>query len=74
MAWREQAWRQVAAPLYRLYSHTYGETLEEARAVAVEAVEAYLESLQMDDEPSPEDDVVEPSPLVEAVRVRLGRG
>jgi hypothetical protein len=42
--------------------------------VAVEAVEAYLESLQMDDEPSPEDDVVEPSPLVEAVRVRLGRG
>jgi predicted RNase H-like HicB family nuclease len=53
---------------------TYGETLEEARAVAVEAVEAYLESLQMDDEPSPEDDVVEPSPLVEAVRVRLGRG
>jgi antitoxin HicB len=53
---------------------TYGETLEEARAMAVEAVEAYLESLQMDDEPIPEDDVVEPSPLVEAVRVRLGRG
>jgi predicted RNase H-like HicB family nuclease len=39
---------------------TYGGTLEEARAMAVEAVEAYLESLQMDDEPIPESDVVEP--------------
>ena len=53
---------------------TYGETLEEARAMAVEAVEAYLESLQMDDEPIPEGDVVEPRPLVESVRLRLGRG
>lgn len=53
---------------------TYGETLEEARAMAVEAVEAYLESLQMDDEPIPESDVVEPSPLIEPVRVRLGHG
>ena len=41
---------------------TYGGTLEEARAMAVEAVEAYLESLRMDDEPIPESDVVEPSP------------
>ena len=38
---------------------TYGETLEEARAMAVEAVEAYLESLRMD---------------VESARLRLGRG
>lgn len=53
---------------------TYGETLEEARAMAVEAVEAYLESLQIDDEPIPESDVVEPSPLIEPVRVRLGHG
>jgi antitoxin HicB len=53
---------------------TYGETLEEARAMAVEAVEAYLESLQMDREPIPESDVVEPSPLIEPVRVRLGHG
>ncbi len=52
---------------------TYGETLEEARTMAVEAVEAYLESLQVDDEPIPESDVVEPSPLIEPVRVRLGR-
>ena len=54
---------------------TYGETLEEARTMAVEAIEAYLESLQLDDEPIPESDVVEPRPpLVERVRVRLGHG
>jgi predicted RNase H-like HicB family nuclease len=53
---------------------TYGETLEEARAMAVEAVAGYLESLQIDDAPIPESDVVEPSPLIEAVRVRLGQG
>jgi predicted RNase H-like HicB family nuclease len=32
---------------------TYGETLEEARAMATETIEAYLESLQVDDEPIP---------------------
>jgi predicted RNase H-like HicB family nuclease len=53
---------------------TYGETLEEARAMAVEAVEVYLESLQIDDAPIPASDVVEPGPLIEAVRVRFGRG
>jgi predicted RNase H-like HicB family nuclease len=53
---------------------TYGETLEEARAMAVEAIEAYLESLQVDDEPIPESDVVEPRPLIEPVCVRLGHG
>ena len=53
---------------------TYGETLEEARTMAVEAIEAYLESLQLDDEPIPESDVVEPGPLIESVRVRLGHG
>jgi hypothetical protein len=50
------------------------ETLEEARAMATEAIEAYLESLQADDEPIPESDVVEPGPLIEPVRVRLGHG
>ena len=53
---------------------TYGESLEEARAMAVEAIEACLESLQVDDEPIPESDVVEPRPLIEPVRVRLGQG
>jgi predicted RNase H-like HicB family nuclease len=53
---------------------TYGETLEEARTMAVEAIEAYLESLRADEEPIPESDVVEPRPLVEPVRVRLAHG
>jgi antitoxin HicB len=53
---------------------TYAETLAEARAMAAEAIEAYLESLQIDGEPHPESDVVEPGVLVELVRVRLGRG
>jgi antitoxin HicB len=53
---------------------TYGETLEEARTMAVEAIEAYLESLLVEDEPIPDTAVVEPRPLVEPVRVRLGHG
>jgi predicted RNase H-like HicB family nuclease len=53
---------------------TYGETLEEARTTAVEAIEAYLASLHVDDEPIPKSDVVEPRPLVEPVRVRLAQG
>ncbi len=53
---------------------TCGETLEEARAMAAEAIEAYLESLQIDGEPIPESDVAEPGVLAEAARVRLGRG
>ena len=36
---------------------TYGETLEEARTMAVEAIEANLESLQIDGEPIPDSDV-----------------
>jgi antitoxin HicB len=53
---------------------TYGESLEEARTMAAEAVEAYLESLQVDGEPIPESDVSEPRPLIEQVRVRLAPG
>jgi antitoxin HicB len=53
---------------------SYGETLEEARTMAVEAIAAYLGSLQLDDAPIPESDVVEPRPLVEPVRVRLAHG
>ena len=53
---------------------TYGETLEEARAMAADAIEGYLESLLLDDEPIPESDVLEPRPLIEPVRVRLGHG
>ena len=35
---------------------TYGETLEQARAMAAEAIECYLESLQQDSLPLPESD------------------
>ncbi len=48
---------------------SYGESLEEARAMAAEAIGAYLESLQIDGEPIPESDVVEPGVHVEPVRV-----
>jgi antitoxin HicB len=52
---------------------TYGETLAEARAMAVEAIEAYLESLQKDGEPLPDSDVTEPPAIAEPVRVQLAR-
>jgi predicted RNase H-like HicB family nuclease len=52
---------------------TYGETLAEARAMAAEAVEAYLESLLKDGEPFPESDVSEPQAIAEPVRVKLER-
>jgi antitoxin HicB len=52
---------------------TYGETLEEARAMAAEAIEACLESLRIDGEPLPDSDAVEPGTLVEQMRVRLER-
>ncbi len=52
---------------------TYGETLEEARAMVAEAIEACLESLRIDGEPPPDSDAVEPGTLVEQMRVRLER-
>ena len=39
------------------YSSTYGETLEEARAMAKEMIQLYLESLRADGEALPEPDV-----------------
>jgi predicted RNase H-like HicB family nuclease len=52
---------------------TYGETLTEARAMAAEAVEAYLESLQKDGEAFPDSDLTDPQPFTEPVRVKLER-
>ena len=49
---------------------TYGETLEEARAMAIEAIECYLESLQKDGLPLPVGDLPG-APLTEHVRVKL---
>ena len=42
--------------------------------MAADAIEGYLESLLLDDEPIPESDVLEPRPLIEPVRVRLANG
>jgi len=49
---------------------TYGETLEEARAMAAEAIECYLESLQQDGLPLPESDAGAMT-RAEPVRVKL---
>ena len=48
---------------------TYGETLEEARARAVDAIEGYLECLEEDGLPLPESDPVAVPPLVDQIRV-----
>jgi predicted RNase H-like HicB family nuclease len=50
---------------------TYGETLEEARAMAADAIEGYLECLQEDGLPLPESDLVAVPPLVDQIRVKL---
>jgi predicted RNase H-like HicB family nuclease len=48
---------------------TYGETLEEARAMAAEAVECYLESLRKDGLPFPASDMPGAS-VIEHVSVK----
>lgn len=50
---------------------TFGQTLEEARAMAADAVEGYLECLQEDGLPLPESDLVAVPPLVDQIRVKL---
>ena len=50
---------------------TCGETLEEARAMAADAIEGYLECLREDGLPLPESDLVAVPPLVEQIRVKL---
>ena len=49
---------------------TYGATIEEARAMAAEAIECYLESLQKDGEPLPESDL-STTPITEHISVKL---
>jgi predicted RNase H-like HicB family nuclease len=48
---------------------TQGDTLEEARAMAADAVQGYLESLRAHGEPIPPSD--SPQPIREPVTVRL---
>ncbi len=45
---------------------TEGDTLEEAREMATDAIRCYIESLQKDDEPIPTD-----NPIVEEVTVEV---
>jgi len=49
---------------------TYGATLEEARAMAAEAIACYLESLRKDGEPLPESDPTT-SPITEHISVKM---
>ena len=48
---------------------TEGDTFDEAKANAIEAIELYLESLTMDGEPIPED--ISSQPISEKVTVEL---
>jgi antitoxin HicB len=47
---------------------TYGATLEEARAMAADAIRGYIECLQEDGDPIPDSDPP-PAPLVDRVSV-----
>jgi predicted RNase H-like HicB family nuclease len=50
---------------------TEGDTLEEARAMAKDAIRAYLESLRKDGLPIPEDKKLTLDPVKEEVKVVL---
>ncbi len=50
---------------------TYGETLEEARAMAADAIEGYLDCLREDNEPIPESDQPPARMRLEQVKVKL---
>ncbi len=50
---------------------TEGDTLEEARAMAQDAIRCYLESLQKDGKPIPADVEIREEPVKERVRVAL---
>jgi antitoxin HicB len=50
---------------------TEGDTLEEAREMAKDAIRAYLESLQMDGLPIPTDTPIREEPVKEQVKVVL---
>ncbi len=50
---------------------TEGDTLEEARAMARDAIRAYLESLRKDGQPIPADKKLALDPVKEEIRVAL---
>ena len=51
---------------------TEGDTLEEAREMAADAIRAYLESLRKDDQVIPREGRAFPDPVKEQIRVALG--
>lgn len=51
---------------------TEGDTLQEAREMARDAIRAYLESLQKDGQPIPPDKTIKEKPVKEKVTVTLG--
>jgi antitoxin HicB len=53
---------------------TEGDTLEEARAMAADAIKGYLESLRKHGHPIPPGEVYETEPIREPVTVRLEQG
>jgi predicted RNase H-like HicB family nuclease len=50
---------------------TEGDTLEEARAMAADAIRGYLESLRKDGEPIPSDKKLAADPIKEEITVNL---
>ena len=50
---------------------TEGDSLEEARAMAEDAIKGYLESLRKDGEPIPEDISISLDPVKEHIRINL---
>ena len=50
---------------------TEGDTLEEARSMAKDAIEGYLESLRKDGQPIPQDKKIPLQPRKEEIRVAL---
>ncbi len=51
---------------------TEGDTLEESREMAKDAIRGYIESLQKDGQPIPEDEKLPLDPIKEEIRIALG--
>ncbi len=51
---------------------TEGDTLAEARSMAKDAIEGYIESLQKDGQPIPEDKKLPLDPVKEEIRIAFG--
>ena len=50
---------------------TYGETLDEARAMALDAIKCHCEGLLKNEEPLPDEKIVEREPIKEKLSVEL---